>query len=92
MIIRSLKHFAFFLLLTALNAEAASEFDCHITVKDVKFDLTKLEGEHIVNRTRSTPPTTVVDSLRFNLCSDLKQLDGIQEQDQVCYFPSTQNY
>lgn len=60
-----------------------SDFDCHITINDTKFDLTSLTGEHIVNRTRSTPPTTMIDSLRFDLCADLKRIDGLAEHDQV---------
>lgn len=66
-----------------LYAHALSDFDCHISVNDAKFDLTSLAGEHVINRTRSTPPTTMVDSLRFDLCSDLKTLEGLDEHDQV---------
>jgi len=68
---------------SSLYVHSQSEFDCHITINDAKFDLTSLAGAHIVNRTRSTPPTTMVDSLRFDLCADLKQVDGLAEHDQV---------
>ncbi|KAJ3516832.1 hypothetical protein NLJ89_g869 [Agrocybe chaxingu] len=68
-----------YLLLSVL---ADSPFDCHISVNDVKFDLTKLAGEHTVNRTRTTPPTVTVDFLRFDLCADLKPRGGVAEQDQ----------
>lgn len=66
-----------------LYAHALSDFDCHISVNDAKFDLTSLAGEHVINRTRSTPPTTMVDSLRFDLCADLKTLESLDEHDQV---------
>ncbi|KAF9528460.1 autophagy-related protein 27 [Crepidotus variabilis] len=60
----------------------ALDFDCHVTVNDLKFDLTSMGGEHILNRTRSTPPTTMIDSLRFDLCADLKRMDYLSEHDQ----------
>jgi hypothetical protein len=66
-----------------LYAHALSDFDCHISVNDAKFDLTSLAGEHVINRTRSTPPTTMLDSLRFDLCADLKTIEGLDEHDQV---------
>jgi len=59
-------------------------FDCHVQVNGSSFDLTSVGGEHHVNRTRETPPTIRVDSLRFDLCNDLTQLEGIDENDQVC--------
>ncbi len=68
---------------SSLFVYSQSEFDCHITINDAKFDLTRLAGAHNVNRTRSTPPTTMIDSLRFDLCADLKQIDGLAEHDQV---------
>jgi hypothetical protein len=66
-----------------LYAHALAEFNCHINVNDANFDLTSLAGEHVINRTRSTPPTTMVDSLRFDLCADLKTIEGLAEHDQV---------
>jgi hypothetical protein len=66
-----------------LYAHASTDFDCRLSVNDVNFDLTTLAGEQIVNRTRSTPPTTMIDSLRFDLCADLKTIDGLAEHDQV---------
>jgi hypothetical protein len=65
-----------------LYAHASTDFDCRLSVNDVNFDLTTLAGEQIVNRTRSTPPTTMIDSLRFDLCADLKTIDGLAEHDQ----------
>lgn len=58
-------------------------FDCHVATDDASFDLTRLSGGHTINQTRNTPPTKMVDSLRFNLCSDLDILEGIGENDQV---------
>jgi hypothetical protein len=61
----------------------AHAFDCHLSVNDASFDLTSLAGEHVINRTRSTPPTTMIDSLRFDLCAELKTIEGLAEHDQV---------
>jgi hypothetical protein len=61
----------------------SSNFDCHLTVGSLKYDLTALAGEHTISRTRETPPSTMVDSLRFDLCGDLKPLEGVKEGDQV---------
>ncbi|RDB25081.1 Autophagy-related protein 27 [Hypsizygus marmoreus] len=72
------------LLLFAPSARADDEtpFDCRVTVDGVKFDLTSLAGEHTVNKSRETPPSTIVNSLRFNLCGELKKLEGYTERDQ----------
>lgn len=66
-----------------LQVHALADFDCHITVNEASFDLTSLAGEHVINRTRSTPPTTMIDSLRFDLCADLNMIEGLAEYDQV---------
>ncbi len=58
-------------------------FDCLITTESLKFDLTSLGGEHTVSRTRSTPPSTMEDSVRFDLCSELSSKGGVSQQDQV---------
>ena len=73
--------FSFVLLSDFVYAD--STFDCHVHINGSTFDLTSLGGERHINRTRETPPTTRVDSLRFDLCKDLPQLDGIDERDQV---------
>jgi hypothetical protein len=75
----------FVLLLSAPSslADDGEPFNCQATVKGVKFDLTPLAGGHTVNKTRNTPPTSTTDSLRFDLCDDLKQLEGVPEGDQV---------
>ncbi|KAF8873137.1 autophagy-related protein 27 [Mucidula mucida] len=57
-------------------------FDCLITTESLKFDLTSLGGEHTVSRTRSTPPSTMEDSVRFDLCSELSSKGGVSQQDQ----------
>lgn len=66
-----------------LAADSETPFDCHLTVDNTKFDLTSLAGVHTVNRTRDTPPTKTVDSLRFDLCAELKPQEGLSEHDQV---------
>lgn len=78
--------FLFAYLLVDLPPLTAADpsFDCRVAVGNTKFDLQPLAGEHVVNRTRQLPPTTMVDSLRFNLCADLTSQEGLPEQDQVC--------
>jgi hypothetical protein len=66
-----------------LAADDDSSFDCRVTVDGVKFDLTQLAGEHTVNKTREMPPSSMINSLRFDLCGDLKKLDYLPERDQV---------
>jgi hypothetical protein len=75
-----------FFLLPSLVSADDDPFSCHIKANSLNFDLTKLAGEHTASRTRDTPPTTMLDSLRFDLCEDLKTLDGVAEGDQVCIF------
>jgi len=71
----------FFVALIAAQSDAP--FDCHLTVDSFKFDLTTTSGEHTLSRTRETPPTSMVDSVKFNLCDDLKQQSDISDGDQV---------
>ncbi|KAF9653253.1 hypothetical protein BDM02DRAFT_3107819 [Thelephora ganbajun] len=76
---------AFANLLFALGVVAQDEnnpFDCHIRTNDLTYDLTPLQGEHTVSRTRETPPSNWVDSVRFDLCADLKLQDGVAASDQ----------
>ncbi|KLO19446.1 hypothetical protein SCHPADRAFT_898736 [Schizopora paradoxa] len=63
---------------------AQSEFDCRISLDGGKrkYDLTSLAGEHTLSRTRDTPPSVIVDELRFNLCGDLEMKQGVEDQDQ----------
>ncbi len=58
-------------------------FSCHVTAENHEFDLTPLAGEHTINRTRETPPSEMIDSLRFNLCQDLEILENVPPKDQV---------
>ncbi|TCD65116.1 hypothetical protein EIP91_003090 [Steccherinum ochraceum] len=60
----------------------AQEFDCHVTLGDLKYDLTSLNHDYILSRDRDTPPTKTRDTVRFNLCADLKPLDGVAAEDQ----------
>lgn len=72
-------------LLPALIAAEDNPFDCQnrLSIQSLNFDLSKLAGEHSISRTRDTPPSTVVDEVRFNVCSDLGVLEGVSEHDQV---------
>ena len=63
--------------------DASKPFDCHITIGDVKYDLTSLEGEHTVSRELSVPPTTIEDKVTFNLCKDLERKSDVPTEDQV---------
>jgi len=84
MILRLQRYLAliFVIVLNIIHAKSDSAFDCHLTIENLKFDLTSLSGEHVISRTRETPPTTMVDSLRFNLCENLKTQGDLSEQDQ----------
>lgn len=89
MILRSLQRELFALLyvllldVSPLLVYSQADFNCRLTVNDANFDLTSLAGEQVINNTRLTPPTTTVDTLRFDLCADLKHIDGLPERDQV---------
>jgi Autophagy-related protein 27 len=85
MILRLQRHLAFIfvIVLNVIYAKSDSTFDCHVTIENIKFDLTSLSGEHVISRTRETPPTTMNDSLRFDVCQDLETLGDLSEQDQV---------
>lgn len=72
------------LLWSVVNIVSADDaFDCHVTVGSDKWDLTQLAGEHKATRTRDTPPSQMLDELRFDLCGELKPLDGVAASDQV---------
>jgi hypothetical protein len=62
---------------------ADTPFDCHLSLNNTKFDLTSLAGVHVVNKTRETAPTTMIDSLRFDLCAELPTQSDLPESDQV---------
>ncbi|KIY73059.1 hypothetical protein CYLTODRAFT_387493 [Cylindrobasidium torrendii FP15055 ss-10] len=67
---------------TPLVLAADNVFNCLITTDSLKFDLTSLGGEHTVQRERETPPSKMVDKVRFDLCGDLKSLSDVSKQDQ----------
>jgi hypothetical protein len=85
MILRLQRYLAliFVIVLNIIHAKSDLTSDCRVTIENIMFDLTSLSGEHVINRTRETPPTTMVDSLRFNLCADLEPKSDLSEQDQV---------
>jgi hypothetical protein len=60
-----------------------NDFDCSATIDNTKFDFSSLSGEYTVSRTRDTPPTSMKDELRFDLCNDLSKKDSVPDQDQV---------
>jgi len=68
------------LLFTAASAQPDS--DCHIAIGDNKYDLSTLSGDHAVLRTRSSPPTNMIDTLRFNVCKELSLLEGVDGGEQ----------
>jgi hypothetical protein len=59
-------------LISALVA-AAEDFQCSDSTSlfGKKYDLSVLDIPLTAERTRSTPPSQMVDSLLFNICSDL---------------------
>jgi hypothetical protein len=59
-------------LISALVA-AAEDFQCSDSTLlfGKKYDLRSLDVPLTVERTRSTPPSQMIDSLLFNICSDL---------------------
>ncbi|KAG1816084.1 autophagy-related protein 27 [Suillus subaureus] len=70
------------LLLSYTVLVTAEDFDCHVTTGGLKWDLTPLEGSHTLFRTRDSPPTTMEDELIFNLCNDLKPINGVPDDEQ----------
>ena len=69
------------LLISAANSQPDAE--CHISVGDDKYDFSALSGDHTVSRTRSSPPTNMTDTIRFNVCKELSSLEDIDPSDQV---------
>lgn len=70
------------LLLSSTVLVVAEDFDCHVTTGGLKWDLTSLEGEHTLSRTRDSPPTTMVDEFIFNLCKDLQPMKDVSDDEQ----------
>lgn len=73
----------YFLLLLISAASSQLDSECHLSVGDYKYDLSALSGDHTTSRTRSSPPTTITDTLRFNVCKELSPLEGVPPGDQV---------
>ncbi|KAJ7218047.1 autophagy-related protein 27 [Mycena pura] len=68
------------IIVTALDGT----FNCQdpLLVGDLKFDLSSLDKEFSADRERPTPPSVEVDTVKINLCSDLKKVDSLPEGDQ----------
>ena len=77
--------FANFLFALGVTAQDGDRpFNCRqVRVAGLTYDLAPLQGEHTVSRTRDTPPSSWVDSVRFDLCEDLKSQEGVALDDQV---------
>jgi hypothetical protein len=72
-----------FLLLLISGASSQPDAECHLEVDDYKYDLSALKGDKTISRTRSLPPTTMTDTLRFNICNELGLIEGVSSADQV---------
>lgn len=82
MILPRRQHVLFFLLCIA-RALADDPFNCEFDHSGVHYDMRILNEERIISQERATPPSTMRDELRFNICGDLKKEDGVNERDQV---------
>ena len=69
------------LLLAAASAQP--DPNCHLAIRDKKYDFSALSGEHTVSRSRPTPPTNMMDTLRFNVCNALSPLEDVDASEQV---------
>lgn len=74
-----------FLLPALLFAAASAQLDsnCHTTIRDKTYDFSALSGDHTVSRSRSSPPTNMIDTLRFNVCKELSPLEDVDASEQV---------
>lgn len=70
------------LLLSTTVFVMAADFDCHVATGGMNWDLTPLKSTQTLTRTRESPPTTMVDELRFKLCKDLKSMKGVPDDEQ----------
>ncbi|KAG8721020.1 hypothetical protein FRC08_016330 [Ceratobasidium sp. 394] len=72
------------LLFYAVNSIADNgPFSCKLDLSGVHYDLSILgNDERTAERDRAIPPTTMHDTLRFNICTDLKRQDGVKDADQ----------
>lgn len=71
-------------LSTSAVAQDSDSLDCNaFSYEGVTYDLTSLAGERTLTKLRDRPPTTMEDSLTFNICQDITQKEGWAETDQV---------
>ncbi|KAH9839348.1 autophagy-related protein 27 [Rhodofomes roseus] len=72
--------------LLALTRYASAQddgFNCRFTDDNgLQYDLTPLAGEHRIMRERKSPPTTMRDIVKFNLCADLDIEEHVDARDQ----------
>ncbi|EIW83078.1 hypothetical protein CONPUDRAFT_136231 [Coniophora puteana RWD-64-598 SS2] len=83
----SLSLFSFFLIWASAvvaiqDDNNADSFSCQFSIGSLKYDMTPLAGPKSVTRERETPPSTMLDSLRFDLCDELPALDDVPQGDQ----------
>lgn len=64
---------------------AQDPFNCKLSLDNGKstYDLTTIAGEHVISRTRVTPPSSQYEEVRFDMCADLAKKEGIADGDQV---------
>ncbi|KAG9012528.1 hypothetical protein FRB94_005845 [Tulasnella sp. JGI-2019a] len=58
-------------------------WNCKAEIGAYSWDLTALNKEKTISRTRSSPPSTFEDEVRFNLCDVIKKREGYDSLDQV---------
>lgn len=74
-----------FLLATFLGVAAqeyGAPFDCEPIVDGVRYDLTGLKGLQLLGWVVDSPPSKVIDELRFDLCGMLQPVEGRSSEDQ----------
>jgi hypothetical protein len=84
MVIRHRKTSLLWLLLLLLStASSQPDEECHKSINDDMYDFSALAGDHTLSRTRPSPPTDMLDTLRFDICKELRLLDDVPQGDQV---------
>ncbi|KAF8712295.1 Autophagy-related protein 27, partial [Rhizoctonia solani] len=76
------QHALLFLISITLALAQESSFKCDFEFDKVKYDMHLMDGEWVVKQDRATPPTTMQDELRFNVCGDLKKQAEVKDRDQ----------
>ncbi|KAG8704632.1 hypothetical protein FRC09_003419 [Ceratobasidium sp. 395] len=83
MILPGKRHILLFLFYAVSSLADSGPFGCKMDISGVHYDLGLLgNDERTAERDRALPPTTMHDSLRFNICGDLKHQDGVKDVDQ----------